>query len=408
MIPPMTPSDPRDRPPAVTASGMRWASAVSRDSDTARAAREAAAALRADLGDGPVDLVLAFFTAPHVPAAEDARAILARLLEPSCLGGVSGAGVIASRHEIEEGAALVVLGARLPGVEVSPFVMPAAGWAEPFESAEAFALSAPGAAGAELVLAFGDPFTLDALNLLQSFDRFAPGLRLVGGMASAGARPGENVIFLNQWLARDGGFAVALSGAVRADVVVSQGCRPVGPPLRVTEARRNVVVALDGAPAAERVRQVLDALPDRDQALLRGGLFVGRPVSSAAAGPGDYLVRNVIGHDPESGAMAIGDLVAEGERLRLHVRDASTARQDLELLLAPQAFDSPAAAALVFLCNGRGRRLHGEPDGDIVPLQEALGGVPAAGFFCAGEIGPVGGRNHLHGHTASLAVLRGK
>ena len=106
--------------------------------------------------------------------------------------------------------------------------------------------------------------------------------------------------------------------------------------------------------------------------------------------------------------MAVGDLVAEGELVRLHVRDATTAREDLELLLAPQAFDTKAAAALLFSCNGRGRRLYGEPDGDIAPLQEALGGVPAAGMFCAGEIGPVGGRNHLHGHTASIAILRGR
>jgi small ligand-binding sensory domain FIST len=355
-----------------------------------------------------VDLALAFFTAAHVPAAEALRAALARSLAPGCLAGASAAGIVAERHEIESGAALVVLGARLPGVRVSPFVMPPAGWAEPFADAEEFARSAPGAAGAELALLFGDPFSLDAPGVLRSFERFAPGLRLVGGLASAAARPGDNAVFLNEWLAADGGCAIALAGALRADVVVSQGCRPVGPPLRVSEARRNIVVALDGEPAAARVRRVLETLPDRDQILLRRGLFVGRPVAGDAAGPGDYLIRNVIGHDPESGALAVGDVVAEGEFVRLHVRDATTAREDLELLLAPQAFDTQAAAALLFSCNGRGRRLYGEPDGDIAPLQEALGGVPAAGMFCAGEIGPVGGRNHLHGHTASIAILRGR
>jgi small ligand-binding sensory domain FIST len=386
---------------------MRWSSVVSRQANPWKAAEETAAAVRDALGDGPPDLVLAFWTAPLAAAAEEIHATLARLLDPVCLGGVSAAGVIAAAHEIERGEALVVLGARLPGVTVSPFVLPAAEWAAPIDSAEDFARHAPGAAGAEIALLFGDPFSLDPDGLLATFNRHAPELRLVGGLASAGQRPGDNAIFLNQWFARDGGFAVALSGAVRADVVVSQGCRPVGPPLTATRVRRNLLLELDGMPAAERVREVVTELPEDDQQLLERGLFFGRPVTRGASGRGEYLIRNVLGHDPESGALAIGDLVAEGERVRLHLRDARTAREDLELLLAPQTFDSPAAAALLFSCNGRGRNLYAEPNGDITPLQQALGGsVPAGGFFCAGEIGPVGGRNFLHGHTASIAILR--
>jgi small ligand-binding sensory domain FIST len=168
-----------------------------------------------------------------------------------------------------------------------------------------------------------------------------------------------------------------------------------------------VLLELDGVPAAERVRQVIGGLPDRDRALLENGLFFGRPVVEGASGPGQFLIRNVIGHDPQSGALAVGDVIAEGEQVRLHLRDAASAREDLELLLAPQAFDRRAEAALVFSCNGRGRRLFGEPDVDIRCVQEALGGaVPAAGFFCAGEIGPVGERNFVHGQTASVAILR--
>jgi len=168
------------------------------------------------------------------------------------------------------------------------------------------------------------------------------------------------------------------------------------------------MIELDGQPALERAEQVLQDIPDAERDRLQHGLYIGRPVKPGASGPGDYLIRNLLGADRERGVIAVGDLVGERERVRLHVRDAVTAREDLELLLSPQSFDSRADAALLFACNSRGRGLYGQPDGDIAILQDALGGtVPAAGLFCAGEVGPVGGKNFLHGHTASIALLRG-
>jgi small ligand-binding sensory domain FIST len=208
-------------------------------------------------------------------------------------------------------------------------------------------------------------------------------------------------------MANEGGLGIALKGALRVDVVVSQGCRPVGPPLRVTRVERNLVHELDGQPAVERVEQVLRELPERERECLKGGLYVGRPARGDASGRGDYLIRNLLGADRDRGVIAIGDRVNEREKLRIHVRDAGAAQEDLELLLSPQAFDVPASAALVFACNGRGRGLYGRPDGDISILRAALGeALPAAGMFCAGEIGPVGERNHVHGHTACIAILR--
>ena len=168
-----------------------------------------------------------------------------------------------------------------------------------------------------------------------------------------------------------------------------------------------MLVELDGQPALERAEQVLRALPDAERERLASGLYVGRPARGEASGRGDYLIRNLLGADRDRGVIAIGDADEPGEQIRLHVRDAGTAREDLELLLSPQPFDSAASAALLFACNGRGRGLYGEPDRDITLLQDALGGmVPAAGMFCAGELGPVGERNFLHGHTASIAIVR--
>jgi len=392
-----------------TSSLMRWAEAASRAAEPEDAANEVAESLAAVLGEGPVDLVLLFFTAPMAPGAEVIASILKGRLSPGCIAGVSGGSVIGAGHEIEDGPALTAVAARMPGVEVKPFILMPSAWGEAIEDPLEFARHTPGADRAELVILFGDPFSLDAERVLRAFNRNAPGVRLVGGMASAGPRPHANTLVLNDWVASDGGVGIALKGALRVDVVVSQGCRPIGPPLEVSRVERNLIFELDGQPALERAEQILRELPERERECLKGGLYVGRPARGDASGRGDYLIRNLLGADRDRGVLAVADLVPVNERVRLHVRDAGTAIEDLELLLAPQEFDSRASGALLFSCNGRGRAFFGRSDRDIATLCSALGGpVPAAGFFCAGEIGPVGTRNFLHGHTASIAIVRRK
>lgn len=386
---------------------MRWASAHSTLANPAAAAAEVADALVVALGEGGADLVLAFYSAPLAAGAEAIALALRRALSPGALAGVSARGVVTKARELEEGAALSVVAARLPGVEVRPLLLLNEAWRDPVDDEAAFDRLAPGVRGAELVLFAADPYSLDVDRALGLCNRFAPGVRVVGGLAGAAARPRGNALFLNDWVSAEGGFAIALHGALRADVVVSQGCAPVGPPLEVTAAEENFILTLDGRPAIERAEQVLHALPEAERARLAQGLYVGRPARGEAGGPGDWLIRNLLGADRDRGALAVGDRVAVGERIRLHVRDAQAAASDLEMLLTPQAFDSRAGAALLFACNGRGRTLHGRPDRDIALLQDSLGGpVPAAGMFCAGEVGPVGEANFVHGHTASIAIIR--
>jgi small ligand-binding sensory domain FIST len=388
---------------------MRWAAAESRHEEPAAAATEVGESLAGSLGEGPVDLVLAFLTAELTGGAEEIAAALRQRLAPGCLAAVSGASVIGAARELESGPALTAVAARLPGVEVRPFLLVAASWGDAADDPLEFARHTPGAEGAELVLLFADPFSLDTDRVLRAFHRHARGVRVVGGVASAGPRPGGNVLVLNDWLSHEGGIGIALQGALRADVVVSQGCRPIGPPLRVTKVDANLVLELDGQPALERAEQVLRDLPEREREVLKNGLYVGRPAKGGASGRGDWLIRNLMGANRDRGALAVADLMAENETVRLHVRDAASATEDLELLLAPQEFDSKAMGALLFSCTGRGRRFFGKPDRDIATLQAALGGsVPAAGFFCAGEIGPVGERNFVHGHTASIAIVRAR
>lgn len=386
---------------------MQWATGCSRQTDPAAAAREAVSQVLTSLGQGPVDLAVAFFSAPLVAGSEDLRTWLKALLDPRNLVGVSACGVVTTDEEIERGPALSLLAGRLPGVELSPMILSPEGWDEALEREDEFNRMTPGAQDAEVVLLFGDPFTLDMETVLQGFNRHLPGTRLAGGMASAAQRLGGNGIFLNDWQSDSGGVAIALSGGIRADVVVSQGCRSVGPPLEVTHSERNLIHTLDGSPALQRIEQVLRELPVREREQVVQGLFVGRPTRKDSWGQGDYLIRSLVGTDRQHGILAVADDVPQSEMIRLHVRDGVTAREDLELLLCPQTVDSRAQAALLFTCNGRGTKLFGSPNGDVGTMQEALGGaVPGAGMFCAGEIGPVGGRNYLHGHTASVVILR--
>jgi small ligand-binding sensory domain FIST len=395
--------------PPDTTSLMRWAEAASRAAAPEDAANEVGESLAASLGEGPIDLVLLFFTAPMAPGADVIASTLKARLSSACIAGVSGGSVIGAGHEIEDGPALTAVAARMPGVEVKPFILAPSAWGEAIEDPLEFARHTPGADRAELVILLGDPFSLDAERVLRAFNRNAPGVRLVGGMASAGPRPHANTLVLNDWVASEGGVGIVLKGALRVDVVVSQGCRPIGPPLEVTRVERHLIFELDGQPALERAEQILRELPERERECLKGGLYVGRPARGDASGRGDYLIRNLLGADRDRGVLAVADLVPVNERVRLHVRDAGTAIEDLELLLAPQEFDSRASGALLFSCNGRGKAFFGRSDRDIATLSSALGGpVPCAGFFCAGEIGPVGERNFLHGHTASIAIVRGK
>jgi small ligand-binding sensory domain FIST len=393
--------------PVESAPRMRWAAATSRAADAEGAAEEIATGLAAGLGDGPVDLLTVFFGVRNVPAAPVLVEALRRRLAPACIIGGSAAGVIGADHEIEQGAAVTAVAARLPGVWVHPFLLDHDAWQEALEDPLAFSRLTPGVHGAELVILMADPFSLDIVHVLECFRRHAPDVRIVGGMASAAQRPGGNRLVLNDWVDGTGGVAVALKGAVRADVIVSQGCRAIGPTLVVTEVKGHIVTALDGQPALERLEQVLRALPDSERERLGQGLYVGRPTHPSAEGRGDYLIRNLLGADRERGAIAVGDHLRPRERVRLHVRDGASATEDLELLLAPQEFDGPAGAAFMFSCNGRGRALFERADADIEVLQAALRGpVPVAGMFCAGEIGPIGGRHFVHGQAASIAILR--
>jgi len=244
-----------------------------------------------------------------------------------------------------------------------------------------------------------DPFSFPSEALLN--DRLA--VKVVGGLASAAGRPGGNRLVLGHQVFSDGAAGVLLDPGVEVRTVVSQGCRPIGRPFTVTKAEGNIVLEMGGRTAVDRLRETLLALDEADRSLLAKGLHIGIVIDEHKPDfdRGDFLIRGLIGADEETGALAVGDSVGVGTTLQFQVRDAATADEDLRELMA----GASAGSALVFTCNGRGTHLFDGPDHDAAVVHEALERAPVAGMFCAGEFGPIAGRNFLHGFTASVVLF---
>ena len=220
--------------------------------------------------------------------------------------------------------------------------------------------------------------------------------------------PGQTVLIHGRNAVAGGAVGVHLRGRQPCRVVVSQGCRPIGRPLVVTRGHENVIEQVSGQSPLDYLKGLYDELPALDQQLFQKGLHIGLAMSEyrEGFGRGDYLVRNLYGIDRESGALILTDRVRVGQTVQFQLRDADTADDDLRTLLrADLAANGPAAGALLFTCNGRGSRMFQMPDHDARVLADELGPVPTAGFFAAGELGPVGGTNFIHGFTASVVLF---
>ncbi len=399
-------------------------SGLSANIDAALAAEAAAEDAGAGLDGRAVDLVMAFVSGEHTEHAGSVAEAIRSTLDPGVLVGVSGAGVVGPEEELEGKAGVSILAASLPGVGLEPFRyrdlphVPDRGATK--EDLQAFADAIGAKDDLRAVLFIADPFSvpiatvINAVNALPGAIDSIPYAPIMGGMASGGKGPGDNALILDHKAFRSGGVGLTISGDINVDMFVSQGCRPVGAPLVVTEAKRNIIRGLAGRPAFTVLRELVASLPDDDRTLLSGGMFVGRVINEYRDrfGRGDFLVRGVIGVDQASGAIAVSDRVRVGQTIQFHLRDASTATEDLKLLLTAQELQGPALGAVLFTDSARGAKLFGRPNHDAELIAETLapggGTLPVAGVYAAGEIGPIGDQSFIHAHTACAAVFRAR
>jgi small ligand-binding sensory domain FIST len=317
------------------------------------------------------------------------------------VAGCSASGIIGTGVEYERTRGFSLLLLHLPETQIATVPLSSDG----SSSSEVLPPAAMKDADAWIVLA--NPLVDGMETWLDSWNSAMPGVPCVGGLASSAA--GEHDIFT--WRDRtelEAGIAVGFKGGVRIDALVSQGCRPIGEPWSITGAERNYVITLGSRPAFEVLQETYQALPANEKEHAQGNIFIGLAMSEYVDEfkTGDFLIRNLIGGDPKHGVIAIGATPRVGQTLQFQLRDASSADLELRHLTEQRRKTGRANfASLLFACNGRGRPLFGTPNHDAALLAETFGHHASAGFFCNGEIGPVGGRNFIHGYTASAALF---
>jgi small ligand-binding sensory domain FIST len=375
---------------------MRCVTALSQHPVAAEATAEVVGqVLEADLDRR--DLAVLFCSAAHVDAFAAVASTVRSLLDPGRLVGATAVGVLGGDQEVEDGPAVSLwvadLGAVPPGVRLTAASTPA--------GVALQGLPTPAREADRTVMLIADPFSLPVSEVLDVFAAGDHPTPVVGGMASAALGPGGNRLALDGDVFVDGAVGAVLDPAA---TVVSQGCRPVGSPMIVTRSAGNQLVELAGQSALKRLEQVASEIDPDERALLANGVHVGVVADEHQANfeRGDFLVRSVVGADREKGALHVGAVLDVGTTVQFHVRDATSADDDLRALLAGR---QPADGALVFTCNGRGRQLFGTPHHDAQLIADVTRDGAVAGMFCAGEMGPVAGRSFLHGFTACVLLF---
>ena len=355
---------------------------------------EAAQAALREIG-GKVSCGFVFASADYRPHLPDFLELVQLHAHVPVLAGCSGSGLIGTNAEAEQATGFSLLLLYLPETEIVVHVLGADG-----------SPSLPaGKADAWIVLA--DPLNFPVETWLSEINDDSARPVCLGGLSSGGSR-GDDVFLFRDRAQVEGAIAVGFKGGVRIQTLVSQGCRPIGEPFTITGSEGNLVLTLASRPAYEVLEETFKSLPDSDKALAAGNIFVGLAISEYVDDfkTGDFLVRNLIGADPEQGIIAIGANARVGQTLQFQLRDRRSADAELRHLAAKKADEGVQPfASMLFACNGRGRHLFGAPNHDAAVLREYFGAAPSAGFFCNGEIGPVGGKNFVHGYTASAALF---
>ena len=386
---------------------MPFAAAVSEKTNLNAAIQEAVQIVAGELGRKP-DLSFVFVSHHHAEHFSTMSASILERLSGGLLLGCTGETVIGGTREYEGGPAIAIWSGVLPGADLLPFQMEFA------ETPDGFMCGGlPDDLGARLddtraVLFLGEPFSSVPQSVLDLLADELPNIPVIGGQASGG-NPGENRLFMNDREIDDGAIGVVIRGGPQIRTVVSQGCRPIGIPFVVTKAERNVVYELGGAPPMQRLQELYHLLPPRDQKLVELGVHIGIALNEYQESfhRGDFLILNVVGVDKKSGALKAGGVIRVGQTVQFQIRDGETADADLIRLLERHSAEHPRlpAASLLFSCNGRGSRMFSGPDHDATQIQRHLGPLPLAGIFAQGELGPLGGKNYIHGFTASIALF---
>ncbi len=391
---------------------MQWASVSETGSNISTLVASASDKIRTALGGREPDLVMVFVTShfasyfPHLPALLHAR------FEDALIAGCSAGGIIGGGQEVENRPALSMTAAVLPGVVLHPFHSDTQNLPDEDASPDVWRrwLGMEQVENPDFIV-LADPFSAQVEPFLNGLDYAFPDSAKIGGLASGGQRSGENALFLHQQVYQNGLICVGLSGNIKLDTIVAQGCRPIGKTLTVTRCRDNVLFEVDHESPLVYLNRLFQEVTEYDRQLMRTALFLGVSVESVSepADSSPFLIRNLIGADYNGGSVSVGSLLHEGQVVQFYLRDRQTSQQDLDVMLSQFASENELpqnAGALLFSCLGRGQFLYGVPNHDTACFLGKLGPRALSGFFCNGEIGPVGKTTFIHGYTSAFGIFR--
>lgn len=397
------------RPLLRTERSVKWFSALSTDEDIVSATRSVVDTVHAGMGPQEPNLVLLFVSDGHAEHYGEVAALVGGEFPAALIIGCTARGVIGGGREVESSGALSLTAASLPGVTLNPFHLDAEELPEAERASAFWSQRFGGLVGEDpCFLLLADPFSMDVEAMVRGLGAAFPGAPAIGGLASGGRAPGENALYIGSDVHRSGAVGIALSGNILLETVVAQGCRPVGLPMFVTQARENILFELDGRPALQVANEVIESLCESGEMAANQTLLIGLGMGDGQGpfGQGDFLVRNLVGKDEPSGSLLVGAMLGEKQVVQFQLRDATAAREELQASLAH--IGGGFAGAVLLSCLGRGEGLYGCPNYDSDQVRARCGEIPVVGFFAEGEVGPVGGETFVHGYTSVIGLFRSR
>ena len=366
--------------------------------------------LRSQLRAPQVSLGLVFMTPRFFSQAKQILEILRVHARIPLLAGCSSTALVAGNEELEENPGIVLALYSLPGAKLDGIYFTQTQVEEADGPTYWQELTEVTASQTNGWLTFIDPFHLDSESWLRTWNESYSGLPVYGGLSSGVFSDQVTQVYLNGDVHEEGGVAISVGGDVKLAGVISQGCTPIGDTWTLTRVEQNLIHKIANRPAYEVLSETVNEMPADEQKKVRGNLFIGLVVNEYLDDfhRGDFLVRNLLGGDPQTGVLAVGAMPRAGQTMQFQRRDAEAATEDMNELLGRthiQLGGATVYGGCLCCCNGRGKHLFGESGHDAQLVQKQFGGIGLSGFFCNGEIGPVGQKNFLHGYTASLALF---
>ncbi len=366
--------------------------------------------LRSQLRAPHVSLGLVFMTPRFFSHSKQILETLRVHARIPLLAGCSSISLVAGNEELEENPGIVLALYSLPGAKLDGIYFTQTQVEEANGQTYWQDLTDIPASQTNGWLTFIDPFHLDSESWLRTWNESYSGLPVYGGLSSGVFADQVTQVYLNGDVYEEGGVAISVGGDVKLAGVISQGCTPIGDTWTLTRVEQNLIHKIANRPAYEVLSETVNHMSADEQKKVRGNLFIGLVVNEYLDDfhRGDFLVRNLLGGDPQTGVLAVGAMPRAGQTMQFQRRDAEAATEDMNELLGRTHIELGGATVYggcLCCCNGRGKHLFGESGHDAQLVQKQFGGIGLSGFFCNGEIGPVGQKNFLHGYTASLALF---